>query len=178
MSGHSKWSQIKHQKGVTDAKKSQAFSKLARMIGVAARKGENPDMNSELRMAVEKAKSVNMPLENIERAIKRGGGKMEGSQLESVRYEAYGPAGVAMIIEAITDNRNRSLSEIKRILSLHGAKFSEPGSVLWAFEHKNNNWEPKNTLKLDENNAQSLNKLLEALDEHDDVQEIYTNNAL
>lgn len=175
MSGHSKWQQIKRQKGVTDAKKSQVFSKLARMISVAARKGENPDMNSELRMAVEKAKSVNMPLENIERAIKRGAGKLEGAQLENVRYEAHGPAGVAMIIEAITDNRNRSLSEIKRILSLYGAKLSEPGSVLWAFEYKNGKWEPKNTLELGENDVQSLNKLLEALDNHDDVQEIYTN---
>lgn len=177
MSGHSKWSQIKHQKGVTDAKKSQTFSKLARMISVAARKGENPDMNSELRMAVEKAKSVNMPFENIERAIKRGGSKIEG-QLENTRYEAYGPGGVAMIIEAITDNKNRSLSEIKHILSLYGAKLSEPGSVLWAFEYKNppaGGWEPKNILELGENDVQSLNKLLEALDEHDDVQEIHTN---
>jgi YebC/PmpR family DNA-binding regulatory protein len=176
MSGHSKWSQIKHQKGVTDAKKSQAFSKLARMISVAARKGENPEMNSELRMAVEKAKSVNIPSDNIERAIKRGAGKLEGAaQLESARYEAHGPSGVAMIINIITDNRNRSISEIKHILSLHGAKLSEPGSVLWAFEYKNGKWEPKNTLELGENDAQSLNKLLEALDEHDDVQEIYTN---
>lgn len=175
MSGHSKWSQIKHQKGVTDAKKSQAFSKLARMISVAARKGENPEMNSELRMAIEKAKSINMPSDNIERAIKKGSGKDESAQLENVRYEAYGPAGSAIIIEAITDNKNRSFAEIKHLLSLHGAKLSEPGSVLWAFEYKNGKWEPKNTLELNENDAQSLNKLLEALDNHDDVQEIYTN---
>jgi YebC/PmpR family DNA-binding regulatory protein len=182
MSGHSKWSQIKHQKGVTDAKKSQVFSKIARMISVAARKGENPDMNSELRLAIEKAKSVNMPLENIERAIKRGSGKTEDSQLENVRYEAYlpvrqagGPGGSAIIIEAITDNKNRSLAEIKHILSEHGAKLSEPGSVLWAFEYKNSKWEPKNILELSETDAQTLDKLLKALDEHDDVQEIYTN---
>jgi YebC/PmpR family DNA-binding regulatory protein len=175
MSGHSKWSQIKHQKGVTDAKKSQAFSKLARMISVAARKGENPDMNSELRMAVEKAKSVNMPLENIERAIKRGGGKIEGGQLESVRYEAYGPAGVAMIIEAITESKNRTLAEIRHILLNHGARIAEPGSALWAFEIINNKPKAKNTIQLGEEDKNSLNKLIEALNENEDVQEIHTN---
>jgi transcriptional/translational regulatory protein YebC/TACO1 len=145
------------------------------VISVAARKGEEPNTNSELRAAIEKAKSINMPLDNIERAIKRGSGKIEGSQLESVRYEAYGPGGSAMIIEAITDSKNRSLAEIRHILSEHGAKLSEPGSVLWAFEYKNGKWEPKNILELSETDAQALDKLLEALDEHDDVQEIYTN---
>lgn len=175
MSGHSKWSQIKHQKGVADAKKSQVFSKLARMISVAARKGENPESNPELRAAVEKARSINMPNDNIERAIKRGSGKEEGSQLENVRYEAYGPGGVAIIIEAITDNRNRSLAEIKHLLSLHGAKLAGQGAVLWAFESKDNKLSAKTTLELSEADAQSLDKLLEALDEHEDVQEVYIN---
>lgn len=175
MSGHSKWSQIKHQKGAADAKKSQVFSKMARVISVAARKGENPDMNSELRMAIEKAKSINMPLDNIERAIKRGGGKAEGAQLESVRYEAYGPGGTAIIIEVITDSKNRSFAEIKHLLSFHGAKLGEPGSVLWAFETINNKFQPKQTIQLSEENKNSLNKLIEVLDNHDDVQEIYTN---
>ncbi|MCX6731427.1 MAG: YebC/PmpR family DNA-binding transcriptional regulator [Candidatus Parcubacteria bacterium] len=178
MSGHSKWSQIKHQKGAADAKKSQVFSKLARMISVATRKGENPEMNSELRMIVEKAKSINMPLDNIERAIKRGSGKTEGSQLENVRYEAYGPGGSAIIIEAITDSKNRSLAEIKHLLSLYGAKLGTQGSVLWAFENKNppaGGWEPKTTIELSETDAQILDKLLEALDGHEDVQEIYIN---
>ncbi|MBU2263639.1 YebC/PmpR family DNA-binding transcriptional regulator, partial [Patescibacteria group bacterium] len=115
MSGHSKWAQIKRQKAVTDAKKSQVFSKLAKMISVAARKGEDINMNPELRVAIEKAKSMNMPADNIERAIKRGAGKLEGSQLENVRFEAYGPGGTAIIVEGITDNKNRSVAEIKHI---------------------------------------------------------------
>lgn len=175
MSGHSKWSQIKHQKGAEDAKKSQIFSKLARVISVAARKGENPDMNSELRTAIDKAKSVNMPLDNIERAVKKGSGKGEEAQLESARYEAYGPGGSAIIIEAITDSKNRTFAELKHLLSLHGAKLGEPGSVLWAFENKNGKFKPKITINLSETGAQLLDKLLEALDDHDDVQEIYTN---
>jgi len=175
MSGHSKWSQIKHQKGAADAKKSQMFSKLARVISVAARKGEKPEANAELRAAVEKAKSINMPNENIERAIKRGSGKGEGAELENVRYEAYGPGGSAIIIEAITDSKNRTLAEIKHLLSLHGAKLGEQGSALWAFNNKNGKFEPKTTIELSETDAQLLDKLLEALDDHDDVQEVFTN---
>jgi YebC/PmpR family DNA-binding regulatory protein len=175
MSGHSKWSQIKHQKGTADAKKSQIFSKMARVIAIAARKGENPAMNSELRVAVDKAKAVNMPADNIERAIKKGGGKGEEAQLESVRYEAYGPGGSAIIIEAITDSKNRTFAELKHLLSLHGAKMGEPGSVLWAFSNNNGKFEPKNTIELSETDAQSLDKLLEALDDNDDVQEIFIN---
>lgn len=179
MSGHSKWQQIKRQKGAADAKKSQVFSKMARVISIAARKGENPESNAELRTAVEKAKSVNMPNENIERAIKRGSGKGEGDsagwRMESVRYEAYGPAGSAVIIEAITDNKNRTLAEIKHILSLHGAKLASQGSVLWAFSNNNGKFEPKTTIEISETDAQSLDKLLEALDDHDDVQEVFTN---
>ena len=175
MSGHSKWSQIKHQKGVTDAKKSQAFSKMARVISVAARKGENPESNAELRAAVEKAKAVNMPADNIERAIKKGGGHGEGAQLESARYEAYGPGGSAIIIEAITDSKNRTFAELKHLLSLHNAKLGEPGSVLWAFSNNNGKFESKTTINLSETDAKLLDELLEALDDHDDVQEVYTN---
>jgi len=175
MSGHSKWSQIKHQKGMADAKKSQVFSKLARVISVAARKGEKPESNAELRTAIEKAKAVNMPSENIERAIKKGGGKGEGEHLESARYEAYGPGGSAIIIEAITDSKNRTFAELKHLFSLHNAKLGEPGSVLWAFENKNGKFEPKTTLELSETDVQLLDRLLEALDDHDDVQEVYTN---
>ena len=116
MSGHSKWSQIKHQKGAADAKKSQVFSKLARTITLAARKGENPDMNPDLRLAVDKAKQANMPSDNIKRAIERGAGKAEGGQLENVRFEAYGHGGSAVIIEGITDNKNRTIAEIKHII--------------------------------------------------------------
>ncbi len=175
MSGHNKWAQIKHQKGTADAKKSREFSKLARMISVAARKGEDPNANPELRAVIEKAKSINMPSDNIERAVRRGGGKEEGTQLENIRYEAYGPGGVAMIIEGITDNKNRSLAEIKHLLSGLGAKFGEQGSVLWAFENRNGKWESKIPVQLNEEDRASLQRLIEALDEHDDVQEIFTN---
>lgn len=176
MSGHSKWSQIKHQKGMADAKKGQVFSKITRMITVAARKGESPEMNPDLRVAIEKAKAVNMPTENIERAIKRGGGKLEGGQLENACYEIYGPGGVAIIAEAITDNKNRTLAEIKHLLSEHDAKLAESGSVTWAFERKDGKWFPKHKVALSEEDAVSLDKLLEKLDDHDDIQELYTNS--
>ncbi|MBU2109586.1 YebC/PmpR family DNA-binding transcriptional regulator [Patescibacteria group bacterium] len=175
MSGHSKWAQIKRQKAVTDAKKSQVFSKLAKMISVAARKGEDINMNPELRVAIEKAKSMNMPADNIERAIKRGAGKLEGSQLENVRFEAYGPGGTAIIVEGITDNKNRSVAEIKHILSKHNAKWAESRSVTWAFEYKENKWLPKHTIEISESDAESLDKLLEELDDHEDINDLYTN---
>ena len=175
MSGHSKWSTIKHQKAATDAKRSQTFSKMAKMITVAARKGEDPDMNPDLRAAIDKAKGVNMPADNIERAIKKGAGKLEGVQMENVRYEAYGPGGVAIIIEAITDNNNRTVAEIKHILSKNNGKFAESGSVTWAFEKKDGKWEAKHKVEISEEDATKLDRLLEALDDHDDVQELFTN---
>ena len=175
MSGHSKWAQIKHQKGAADAKKSQMFSKLARVIAVAARKGDKPEANAELRAAIEKAKAINMPNENIERAIRHGSGKEAGAQLENIRFEAYGPGGSAIIIEAITDNKNRTLAEIKHLLSFSEAKLANPGSVLWAFNNVGGKWEAKNNLELSETDAQVLDKLLEELDDHEGVQEIFTN---
>lgn len=177
MSGHSKWAQIKRQKAETDAKKSQVFSKFAKIISLASRKGEDPNMNAELRMAVEKAKAVNMPADNIGRAIKRGAGKLEGASLEEFRFEAYGPGGTAIIIEGITDSNNRTVAEIKHLLSKHNAKWAETGSVVWAFEPTpdGKGWQPKHTIELNKQDAEDLDKLLEALDDHDDVQEIYTN---
>lgn len=137
MSGHSHWHSIKYQKGVVDAKKSKVFSKMAREIMVAAREGgSNPDTNSGLRLAVERAKSMNMPAENIERAIKKGTGDLEGIKLEPIILEAYGPGGIALIIEGITDNKNRSLSEIKQILSQNQGKIAGEGSVKWLFERR------------------------------------------
>ncbi len=176
MSGHSKWSTIKRQKASTDAKKSQVFSKMSKIITLAARKGEDPGMNPDLRSAIDQAKSVNMPIDTIDRAIKKGAGKLEGAQMESVRYEAYGPGGIAIIIEAITDNNNRTVAEIKHILSKHNAKFAATGSVTWAFEHTDTGWEAKNKMELSENDAEKLDKLLEALDDNDDVQELFTNS--
>jgi YebC/PmpR family DNA-binding regulatory protein len=178
MAGHSKWAQIKRQKSATDAKRSQIFGKLSRIISLAAKKGEETENNPELRVAVEKAKEANMPADNIERAIKKGAGKLEGAQLESVRYEAYGPAGAAIIIEGITDNKNRTTQEIKHILSKNGAGLAQAGSVIWAFDPPSGGqgkWSPKHQVELNEQDAEALDKLLEELDNHDDIQEIYTN---
>ncbi|MBU1159924.1 YebC/PmpR family DNA-binding transcriptional regulator [Patescibacteria group bacterium] len=177
MAGHSKWAQIKRQKAVTDAKKSQVFSKLAKTISLASRKGEDPGMNPELRTIIEKAKSANMPSDNIEKAIKRGAGKLEGITLEEFRFEAYGPGGTAIIIEGITDSRNRTVAEIKHLLSKQNAKWAETGSVTWAFDPPagGHGWQPKHTIELNKQDAEDLDKLLEALDNHDDIQEIYTN---
>jgi len=138
MSGHSKWSTIKRKKGVLDAKRGQIFTKMAKMITVAAKQGGgDPDANFKLRLAIDKAKSVNMPSDNIERAIKKGTGELaEGMQMEEIIYEAYGPGGAALIIEVITDNKNRTLSEIKHILSKNDGRLSEAGSVNWMFEKK------------------------------------------
>jgi len=138
MSGHSKWSTIKRKKGVADAKRSNIFAKISKIVTIAARdEGGDPGSNFKLKLAVDKAKSVNMPHDNIDRAIKKGTGELEGgSQIENVVYEAYGPHGVAIIIEAITDNKNRTLSEIKKILSDSDGKLGGEGSVSWMFERK------------------------------------------
>lgn len=137
MSGHSKWAQIKHKKAITDAKKSKIFSKLAALISIAAReKGGGASMNPKLRLAVEKARAMNMPMENIERAIKRGTGGIESGNLEELLLEAYGPGGKAILISAITDNKNRTLAEIKHILNEYGGKLASSGSVRWMFEEK------------------------------------------
>ncbi len=134
MSGHSKWSTIKHKKALTDAKRGKLFSKISRMISVAVReKGPSPDTNLPLRLALEKAKEANMPAENIQRAIKKYSAGA-GDQLEEVQFEGYGPGGVALIIEAITDSRNRTSQEIRHILSSRGGNMASPGSVLWMFE--------------------------------------------
>lgn len=136
MAGHSHWSKIKHKKGSADLQRSKIFSKVVRLITVAAREGGDPEKNPKLRMAIEKAKEVNMPWENIERAIKRGTGEIEGMKMEEVLIEAFGPANVGIIIEGITDNKNRTLSEIKQILESHQGKLANEGSVRWLFERK------------------------------------------
>jgi YebC/PmpR family DNA-binding regulatory protein len=136
MSGHSHWATIKHKKGAEDAKRSKAFSKISRLISIAAREGMDPIANSKLRMAMDQAKLVNMPKENIERAVKKGTGELEGEKLESFIFEALGPSGIALIIEGITDNKNRTLGDIKQILNQHNAKMANEGSVRWMFERK------------------------------------------
>lgn len=137
MSGHSHWSTIKRKKGLADAKRGQMFSKMAKLITVAARQGGgDPDTNSALRLAIERAKNINCPRENIEKAIKRGAGELEDVRLEEVFFEAYGPGGIALIIEGITDNKNRTLGELKQALSKHNGKLVQEGAVKWLFERK------------------------------------------
>lgn len=137
MSGHSKWSTIKRKKTAEDARRGKLFTKLAREISVAARRGGgNPDVNFSLRLAIDKARQANMPKDSIERAIKRGTGELKGEALEEVTYEGYGPHGVAMLVQVLTDNRNRTVAAVRRIFSRSGGSLGESGCVAWLFEPK------------------------------------------
>lgn len=136
MSGHSKWATTKRQKAVTDAKRSNLFTKLANVVAVAARSGADPSMNFQLRLAIEKARAANMPKDGIDRAIKRGTGELGGAQIEEVLYEGYGPHGTAILIEVTTDNKNRAVGEIKAVLNKLGGKLAGSGSVSYLFERK------------------------------------------
>ncbi|TSC53720.1 MAG: hypothetical protein LiPW39_103 [Parcubacteria group bacterium LiPW_39] len=239
MSGHSKWKQIKHKKALSDAKKGKVFSKITRQIAVAARaKGGDPETNPALRTMIDKARSFNMPQENIERAIKKGAGELAGQKFEEFTLEAFGPDNTALIIEGTTDNKNRTVSEIKFLLGQYSGKLANLGSVLWLFERcgtinitrgmaqtkedlelsaidagaqdlrwldeanleiytkpeelekvkkaleekkiavtaSSLDWKPKNEMAIsDQKTKGQLEKLLEALDENDDVNEIYSN---
>ncbi|MDI6591698.1 MAG: YebC/PmpR family DNA-binding transcriptional regulator [Patescibacteria group bacterium] len=241
MSGHSHFKSIKYQKEITDKKRGQMFSKLSREISVAAReKGGDPQFNPKLRVALEKARSFNMPAETIEKAIQRGIGKLPGMKLEPVLFEAYGPGGIAIIIEGITDNKNRTLTEIKQILNQNNGKLAKEGSVKWMFDKKgclvldwksqieelkdkekleleaiesgaediywhdnildvytkienlekvkknleekgikiessSLDWVAKEEISVDEKTKEACQKLFEALDENEAVQEIYSN---
>lgn len=137
MSGHSKWSTIKRKKGAEDAKRGKIFTRLAREILLAARNGGgDPTANPALRLAISRARSANMPKDNIERAIKKGTGELEGGNVEEVTYEAYGPHGIPILIECLTDNRNRTLAELRRIFNRQGGSLAEPGAVSWMFDTK------------------------------------------
>jgi YebC/PmpR family DNA-binding regulatory protein len=137
LSGHSKWSSIKHKKAATDAKKGQLFTKLARDITMAAKGGDpDPDSNAALRLAVQKAKQANMPSDNIDRAIKKGAGAGEADNLEEVTYEGYGPGGTAVIVQAVTDNRNRTVAEVRHAFSRGGGNMADSGAVSWQFDHR------------------------------------------
>lgn len=165
MSGHSRWSQIRRQKELTDKKKGQLFSKLSKAITLAARKGTDPKTNVSLANAIEQARSMNMPNDNIERAIKKVSEK-DGAQLEEIVIEAVGPGGIALRIKGVTDNKNRTISEIKKILSDHNTKMVQPGSISWMF----NSPVPAN-----ERVQRELNNLFEALADNDDVNDITSN---
>ena len=236
MSGHSKWSSIKHKKGAADAKRGKLFTKLARAITVAARDGgPDPDGNAALATAVQKARDASMPKDNIQRAIDRGSGVgSDAAAIERVVFEGYGPGGAAVLVEALTDNRNRASAEIRHAFSKHGGNLGEPGSVAWIFERKGSisldgsrygeddligaidagaedvrvdegklrvicdpadlsavrealeqegiefesaglAIEPKSTVELKGHDAERLLKLLDALDEQDDVDEVFAN---
>ena len=137
MSGHSKWAKLKHSKGAIDAKKSAMFTRLGHGITIAAKEGGgDPESNFKLRMAIEKAKKANMPKQNIEKAIKRGTGELGGEQIEEVLYEAFGPEKTAIIIQTLTDNKNRTVSNMRRILNKHGGSLGAQNSVLWMFDKK------------------------------------------
>jgi len=236
MSGHSKWATIKHKKGAADARRGKVFTRLIKEITVAARlAGGDPDANPRLRTAIAAAKAENMPADNIKRAIQKGTGELPGSVYEETVYEGYGPGGVAMLVEAATDNRNRTLSEIRHIYSKHGGNLGESGCVSWMFSKKGyvvvekakadeetllnlvteagaedmnedgSNWEvfspperfqqvmerlkeasispaaaevsmiPQSYVKLSGKHAQQMLKLMEELEDHDDVQHVHAN---
>jgi len=137
MSGHSKWHSIKHQKGVTDARRGQLFTKLTREIIIAVREGgSNPDTNFRLRLAIQKARDNNMPMDNIERSMKKGSGELEGTSLTELVLEGYGPSGTAILVEALTDNRNRTIQEVRSTFTKHGCSLGESGCVSWIFDTK------------------------------------------
>jgi len=236
MSGHSKWATIKHKKAATDAKRGRVFTKLIREITIAARVGGgDPTSNPRLRSAIAAAKNENMPNDNIERALQRGTGQLEGEQFEEVNFEGYGPGGVGMILQVVTTNRNRVVSEIRHLMGRHGGNLAETGAVGWMFSRKGQivvpkelagedkmlsivldagaedlrdddsawevltppeafepvrealtkagiapasaeiAWVPQNYVKLTGSAAQQMLKLVETLEEHDDVQHVYAN---
>ena len=236
MSGHSKWSTIKRKKGAQDAKRGQLFTKLGKEIALAAREGgSNPDSNFRLRLAIDKAKQSNMPKDNIERAVERGAGTGKQDTLEEIMYEGYGPSGTALMINVLTDNRNRSVAEVRRIFTRHGGNLGEGGCVAWLFDRKGYitlppgngdaeemalmaidagaedvrigddlvevftettdlqrirdeleanditvdsseiSWIPKSTMSLDSNDTIKNMKLIDALEELDDVMQVYSN---
>lgn len=176
MAGHNKFSKIKHKKAANDAAKSKVFSKFNRLITMEARAANGNLESPGLKAAIERAKAANMPNDNIDRAIKKA---IEGSGevMEAVAYEAYGPGGSALIISGVTDNKNRTAAEIRHTLSKYDIELAATGSASWAFEHKDGEYVPQQTTPLSEKDKEKLETLIEALEESDDVQQVYTNAA-
>lgn len=174
MSGHNKWSQIKEKKGKTDAVKGRVFSKYSKLITNEARAAKGNKDAPALRAAIERARKENMPNDNIERAIKKAteGG---GAALESIMYEGYGPGGVAMLVEVLTDSRNRASNDLKFIFSEHGGNLASPGAAAWAFAKGPEGWAATTTVPLEDADLEKLDKLVEALEANEDVQEVVTN---
>ena len=173
MSGHNKWSQIKHQKAKTDGQKSKIFSKHANVIAMESKKAGGNLASPSLLAAIERAKKDSMPKENIERAVAKGAGT-DGTVLAEVLYETYGPGGVAILITAVTDNTNRTTPEIKHLLSKLGYQLGGTGSSLWAFTKSVGGYAPNMPTALSDDDGEKLATLIETLEENDDVQEIYT----
>lgn len=173
MSGHSHWHSIKYKKGLADAKKGKAFSKISREITIAAKDGGGDlNFNPKLRMVVERARSLNMPADNIDRAIKKGTGELEGAILESVVFEAYGPGGIAIIIEGITDNKNRTLGEIKQILNQNNGKLVGEGGIQWMFDKRG--IVTVNFKNKEESELAAIEAGAEDVYWHDDVLDVFT----
>lgn len=175
MAGHSKWAKLKHSKGKTDGQRAKLFSKLVRFITVEIKKSKGDRNAPSVRQAIEKAKAANMPADNIERALSKG--SSEGVELEAVAYEAYGPGGVALIIEGYTDNRNRTAQEIKFILSKHGSALAAPGAAMWAFTKSDEGLAANSTTDITDEDGEKLSALVDELEDQDDVNEVYTNAA-
>jgi len=178
MSGHNKWSKIKHKKAATDAKKSKIFSMLARQITIESKAVGGDVTSPTLRAVMDKAKKENMPKDNIERAVAKGAGA-GGESYEPVLFEAFGPGGTALIIQGITDNTNRTSNEVKHIFSKAGYSLGAPGSAVWAFtkgeEGSESTWQPNQPVDLSDSDSDSLEKLINSLEEHDDIQNVFTN---
>lgn len=174
MSGHSKWAQIKRQKGAEDARKSKLFGKLGSLIASESKRAKG-DLNAPgLRLAVERAKKENMPKDTIERAIKKGLGA-DQREMETLVYEGYGPGGSALIIVALTDNRNKAAQEIKHILSKNGGSWAEQGAASWAFTKSDEGYTPNMTVPLSDEDAEVLSNLVDLLEDCEEVQEVFTN---
>ncbi len=174
MSGHNKWSQIKNKKAVTDGKRSKVFGKLSHLIALESKKSAGNLSSPGLRAVIERAKKEYMSSDIIDRAVKKGAGGDAGN-MEAVLYEAYGPGGCALLIEGLTDNKNRTVAEIKHLLSKRGLSLAGQGAAMWAFTKTAEGYEPQTTAPLSDEDGEALSSLLEELDDHADVQEVYTN---
>lgn len=173
MSGHNKWSQIKHKKAKTDKAKSKLYSKYSKLISAEARVVKGDRTAASLRAIIDRAKAEDVTSDVIERAVKKA--SEPGAALEAITYEAYGPGGCAIIIEALTTNKNKAAQEVKHILSDNGTSLAAPGSASWAFTREGANWKPTMTVDLEDADLESLGKLVDALEESEEVQDVFTN---
>lgn len=173
MSGHNKWSKIKHKKAATDAQKSKIFSKHASLIAMESRKANGDTQSPGLQAAIERAKKDSMPKDNIERAISKGSGA-DAANLEEILYEGYGPGGVALLIHTVTDNKNRTAPEIRSVFTKAGYQIGTPGSAAWAFKKTDEGYFPTTPIDVSDADGEKLAQLIEKLEELDDVQDVYT----